>query len=433
MNRDDLEVDIDDGYAAQLTWADEFVRTAVEPLDHLLGHPCDMADPRRTALIPPLQRKVRAAGLWACHLGPELGGIGYGQVKLALLNEILGRSRCAPVVFGCQAPDSGNAEILAHYGTEQHKGRYLRPLLENEIVSCFSMTEPQGGSDPAEFTMQARLEDDTWVLDGEKWFTSNAAFSAFALVLAVTDPEAERHRRMSMFIVPTETPGFEILRNVASYGDLPGTGTHAYVRYSGVRVPAENLLGDRGAGFVVAQTRLGGGRIHHAMRSVGLAKSALHLMCERALSRSSGGRPLAERQLVQAMIADSWLEIEQFRLLVLRTAARIDRYKDYRRVRADIAAVKIALPKVVHDVAARAIQLHGSLGISDELPLARMVLDSFYLGIADGPTDIHRTNLARLILAGYEPYDDVFPSRHLPRLRSVALARYGDVLEGTPS
>jgi acyl-CoA dehydrogenase len=425
----DLEID-DEKYAGQLAWADEFVRTEVEPLDQLLGHPCDMADPRRAALVPPLQEQVRAAGLWACHLGPELGGPGYGQVKLAFLNEILGRSRCAPVIFGCQAPDSGNAEILAHYGTPEHKDRYLRPLLENEIVSCFSMTEPQGGSDPTEFVMAARLDGDSWVLDGEKWFSSNAAFSAFALVLAVTDPDAERHGRMSMFIVPTDTPGFEIQRNVANYGDLPGAGTHAYVRYNGVRVPADNLLGERGGGFVVAQVRLGGGRIHHAMRSVGLAKAALDMMCERALSRRSGGRALAERQLVQAMIADSWVEIEQFRMLVLRTAARIDRYNDYRRVRADIAAVKIALPKVVHDVAARAVQLHGSLGISDEMPLARMLLDSFYLGIADGPTDIHRTSLARLVLSEHAAYDDMFPSRHLPRLREAALAKYGDVLAG---
>jgi acyl-CoA dehydrogenase len=425
-----FDFEVDEEFAVQLAWAEDFVRSKVEPLDLLLGHPCDLADPRRAALIPPLQQEVRAAGLWACHLGAELGGPGYGQVKLALLNEILGRSRCAQVVFGCQAPDSGNAEILARYGTDEHKQRYLRPLLENSIVSCFSMTEPQGGSDPTEFVLRAEQDGGDWVLNGEKWFSSNAAFSAFALVLAVTDPDADRHRRLSMFIVPTAAPGFEIIRNVANYGDLPGTGTHAYVRYAEVRIPAENMLGERGGGFVVAQTRLGGGRVHHAMRSVGMARSALDMMCERALSRRSGGMPLSDRQLVQAMIADSWVEIEQFRLLVLRTAARIDEHDDYRKVRADIAAVKIALPKVVHDVAARAIQIHGSLGISDEMPLARMLLDSCYLGLADGPTDLHRISLARLILAEHHPTAGMFPTRHLPHLRAAALEQYAGELAG---
>ena len=422
------DFDVDEKFGAKLAWADEFVRANVEPLDQLLGHPCDMASPLRAKLIPPLQQEVRDAGLWACHLGADLGGPGYGQVKLALLNEILGRSRCAPVVFGCQAPDSGNAEILARFGSTEHKERYLQPLLDNNIVSCFSMTEPQGGSDPTAFTLRAGMDGDTWVLNGEKWFTSNAAFSAFALVLAVTNPDADRHRKMSMFIVPTDTPGFEIVRNVANYGDLPGTGTHAYVRYANVRIPAASMLGERGSGFVVAQSRLGGGRVHHAMRSVGLVKAALDMMCERALSRRSGGTSLADKQLVQAMIADCWLGIEQFRLLVLRTAWRIDKYDDYGKVRADIAAVKILLPKVVHDVAARAIQLHGSLGISDELPLARWLLDSFYLGLADGPTDIHRMSLARMILATHKPHEELFPSRHLPRLQTEARQQYADIL-----
>jgi acyl-CoA dehydrogenase len=244
-----FDFDVDDEFGSKLAWADEFVRTKVEPLDLLLGHPCDLTDPRRAALIPPLQQEVRDEGLWACHLGPDLEGLGYGQVRLALLNEILGRSRCAPVVFGCQAPDSGNAEILARYGTELHKERYLRPLLENKIVSCFSMTEPQGGSDPTEFVMRAERDGASWVLNGEKWFTSNAAFSAFALVLAVTDAEAERHRRLSMFVVPTGTPGFDILRNVANYRDLPGTGTHAYVRYTDVRVPARTCSESEATGL----------------------------------------------------------------------------------------------------------------------------------------------------------------------------------------
>jgi acyl-CoA dehydrogenase len=271
-------------------------------------------------------------------------------------------------------------------------------------------------------------DGDEWVVNGEKWFSSNARFASFVLLLAVTDPDAAPHRRMSMFVVPTDTPGFDILRNVANYGDEDGTGSHSYVRYINVRIPADHMLGGRGDGFVVAQTRLGGGRIHHAMRTVGLARSALDMMCERALSRRTRDGRLADFQLVQAMIADSWLELEQFRLLVLRTAWRIDRYNDYHKVRADIAAVKIALPKVLHDIASRAVQLHGSLGISDEMPLARMVLDSFYLGLADGPTEVHKTTLARLVLREHEPTEDLFPSRHLPKLRDEAYARFAGTL-----
>jgi acyl-CoA dehydrogenase len=425
-----LEFDVDEAFAAKLSWADEFVRREVEPLDHLLADPADIASPPRAALIPPLQRQVRQAGLWACHLGPELGGSGYGQVKLALLNEILGRSRCAPAVFGCQAPDAGNAEILARYGSPEQQATYLRPLLENNVTSCFSMTEPRGGSDPTAFTTTAEADGEDWVLNGEKWFTTNAAVAAFALVLAVTDSEADRHHRTSMFIVPTDTPGFEIVRNVECYGDEPSAGTHGYIRYTDVRIPAANMLGVRGQGFAVAQARLGGGRVHHAMRSIGLVRTALAMMCERALSRHSGGKPLADRQLVQGMIADSWLEIEQFRLLVLRTAWRMDAHCDQRTVRADIAAVKVALPRVVRNVAARAIELHGSLGISAELPLARMLLESFQLGLADGPTDVHRMSLARLILTAHAPSHDLFPSGHLPRMRAEAYQKHQETLAG---
>ena len=330
-----------------------------------------------------------------------------------------------PVVFGCQAPDSGNAEVLAHFGTAEHRERYLRPLLDNTIVSCFSMTEPQGGSDPTEFETRAVRDGEEWVITGEKWFTSNAAFAAFALVVAVTDPEAEGHRRTSVFIVPTDSPGFEIVRNVSIYGDPPNGGTHSYVRYDGVRVPGDHLLGHRVKGLLWPRSGSAAAGSITLCAPSAFSVVALDMMCERALTRRSGGRTLADRQLVQAMIADSWLEIEQFRLLVLRTAWRIDKFNDYRRVRADIAAVKIALPKVVHDVSARAVQLHGALGVSDELPLARMVLDSFYLGIADGATDVHRTSLARMVLSEHHGYDDDrFPSRHLPRLKDAAEAHF---------
>ena len=416
-------------FQQELDWVEAFVREEVEPVDFLVKHAWDMDDPVRQQLIPPLQEKVRERGLWATHLGPNLGGPGYGQVKLALLNEILGRTHSGPIVFGCQAPDSGNAEILAHYGTPELKERYLEPLLRNDIVSAFSMTEPQGGSDPTQFVTRAELDGDEWVINGEKWFSSHANFASFLIVLAVTDPDEPAHRRMSMFVVPKETPGVNILRNVPVYGH--DEGTHSYIRYEDVRIPKDHLLGGRGEGFVVAQTRLGGGRIHHAMRTVGVVKRAFDMMCERALSRVTKGEVLARKQLVQAMIADSWVQIEQFRLLVLRTAWKIDRYDDYMRVRADISAVKAAMPQVLHDVASRALQIHGSLGVSDEMPFGAMVLESFHMGLADGATEVHKVTLARQVLKDYKASDDLFPTMHLPRLRAHAHEKYDDLLYAT--
>jgi acyl-CoA dehydrogenase len=416
----------DPDYQRELDWADAFVREHVEPLDHLLDTPYDVVHPAFVKLVRPLQAQVRARGLWACHLGPELGGRGYGQVRLALLNEILGRSEFAPTVFGCQAPDSGNAEILAHYGTPEQKARYLRPLLDNEIVSCFAMTEPQGGADPKVFTTRAERDGDDWVITGRKWFASNARYASFFIVMVVTDPDAPPYQRMSMLIVPAGTPGLTIVRN-ASW-DPAHVPTHAYLEFDRVRVPAQNMLGAPGQAFVVAQVRLGGGRIHHAMRTLGQARRALDQTCERVLSRVTQGEPLARKQMVQEKIADSWIELEQFRLLVLRTAWRIDRHNDYKVVRKDIAAVKALIPKVLHDVASRALHLHGSIGVSTEMPFARQVLASYYLGLADGPTEVHKVTVAREVLAGHAPTDDLFPSYHLPRVQAAARDRYASEL-----
>ena len=421
------DFETDPEFQRELDWIDAFVREEIEPLDFIIGHPNDFTDPNRKQLIPPLQAEVKRRKLWACHLGPDLGGQGYGQMKLALMNEILGRAKCAPVVFGCQAPDSGNAEILAHYGTPAQKDRYLEPLLRNEICSCYSMTEPQGGADPKVFTCRAEIEGDEWVINGEKWFSSNARYSSFLIVMAVTDPEAPPYQRMSMFIVPTDTKGIEIVRNVAV--GYEREGAHAYIRYTDVRVPRDHLLGEPGQGFIVAQTRLGGGRIHHAMRTVGKIRHAFDLMCRRALSRETQGEVLAQKQLVQAMIADSWIDIEQFRLFVLRTAWKIDKTKNYKEVRADISAVKATMPRVYHDVYARALQVHGSIGLSTEMPFAAGVLDSFHMGLADGPTEVHKVTVARQVLGRYQGTEDVFPDYHLVRRRDAALAKYAHVLE----
>jgi acyl-CoA dehydrogenase len=415
-------------FQKDLDWIDKFVREEVEPLDYVLGHPYDVRDPKRNKLVRPLQAEVRKRKLWACHLGPELGGQGYGQIKLALMNEILGRSRFAPIVFGCQAPDSGNAEILAHYGTPDQKKRFLQPLLDNEIVSAFSMTEPQGGADPKVFKTKAELRGDDWVINGEKWFSSNAHLASFLIVMAVTDPNAKEYERMSMFIVPKETAGVEILRNLG-VGTHETEGSHAYIRYSDVHVPKDAMLGPRGGAFVVAQTRLGGGRIHHAMRTIGQVRKAFDMMCERVLSRETQGSRLADKQMVQEKIADSWMEIEQFRLLVLRTAWKIDRYKDYLKVRRDIAAVKALMPKVFHDVASRALFLHGSLGATGEMPFVEQVIQSFHMGLADGPTEVHKITLARQVLRDYKATDGLFPSQHIPKLRAAALKKYADRIE----
>jgi acyl-CoA dehydrogenase len=412
-------------FQAELDWVTAFVKDEVKPLDHIVDDPYDLRSPLRNELIRPLQQTVRDRGLWACHLGADLGGRGYGQVKLALLNERLGIANCGPIVFGAQAPDSGNAEILAHYGSAEQKTTYLEPLLNNDIVSAFSMTELQAGSDPREFRVTAVPDGDDWLINGDKWFTTNAKHASFLIVMAVTDPDASAYRRQSMFVVPAETPGVEILRDVRS--GMSET-THSYVRYANVRVPAASLLGERGEGFVVAQTRLGGGRVHHAMRSVGLVSYCLDMMAERALSRTIGGRELGNKQLIQEMIADSWGELEMFRLLVLRTAWRIDKYQDYRKVRGDIAAVKMITPTVLRNVASRALQVHGSLGVSEEMPFGDFILRSHVLGLADGPTEVHKVTVAKEALAGHTASEDEFPTQHLPRLRRAAELKYADVL-----
>ena len=417
-------------FQAKLDWADAFVREEVEPLDLLWP---DLVftppDERLRRVIDPLKQQVRDQGLWATHLGPDLGGQGYGQVNLCLLNEILGRSNWAPVIFGCQAPDTGNAEIIAHYGTEEQKERYLRPLLGGEIFSCYSMTEPHAGSDPTMFKTLAQRDGDEWVIDGWKYFSSNAKTSSFLIVMAVTNTDVSAYNGMSMFLVPTDTPGVNIVRNVGLAGEPMAEGSHALIHYENVHVPAEALLGGEGQAFAIAQTRLGGGRIHHAMRTIGLAQKALDMMCERALSRETQGSLLADKQFVQGFIADSYAQLVQFRLFVLYTAWTIDKYNDYRRVRKDIAAVKVVMPSVLHDIAMRAIQIHGALGVSNEMPFARMLMGASVMGLADGPTEVHKVTVARQVLRGYSASDDLWPTEHLPKRLAAAEAKFAEHLE----
>jgi acyl-CoA dehydrogenase len=415
------DFETDPQYQGLLDWADQFVTEEVEPLDlvwpRLQFTPLDEA--RRKA-IDPLKARVRQKGLWATHLGPELGGQGYGQLKLALLNEILGRSSWAPIVFGCQAPDTGNAEIIAHYGTPEQKERYLRPLLEGEVFSSYSMTEPQGGADPTQFTTSAVRDGDDWVINGWKYFSSNANTAAFLIVMVVTNPDVSPYQGMSMFLLPTDTPGVTIVRNVGLYGERDDEG---------VRVPDSALLGGEGQAFVIAQTRLGGGRIHHAMRTIGLAQKALDMMCERALSRQTAGSLLSDKQTVQGYIADSYAQLKQFRLMVLYTAWEIDKYNDYKKVRKDIAAVKVVMPTVLHDIAWRAMQVHGALGVTNEMPFLGMVTGAAVMGLADGPTEVHKTTVAKQVLRGYKATEDVWPTEWIPRKHDAAVAKFAGYLD----
>jgi acyl-CoA dehydrogenase len=414
----------------QLEWMRRFVAEEVAPIELLWPHHHHKVPPPwLKKVIDPLKDEVRRRGLWACHLSPDLGGRGFGQVKLSLMNEILAPYSWGPTIFGVQGPDTGNAEILAHYGTPEQKERYLRPLLAGELFSAFSMTEPQGGSDPTALRCRATRDGDDWVINGEKFFTSNSMEAAFLIVMVVTDPDAAPHQRMSMLLVPRDTPGIVTVRPTRFMGEPEDAIDHALIRYDDVRVPGENMLGGPGQGFEVAQTRLSGGRIHHAMRAVGQAQHAFDMACERVLSRTTRGGSLADQQLVQQAITDSYAQIEQFRLFVLRTAWRIDQGQGYtREIRRDIAVAKVLSARVVHDVVERAMHLHGALGVSDEMPFGGLWAQAAAYGIWDGPTEVHTTTAARLALREHRPAPGDYPTQWLPARLDAARGRYAEAL-----
>jgi acyl-CoA dehydrogenase len=424
------DFETDPEYQKKLDWANEFVREEVEPLDYVFPHKqfTPMTDVMRK-IIDPLKEEVRRQGLWATHHGPELGGQGFGQLKLALLNEILGRTLWASNVFGTQAPDTGNAEIIAHYGTPEQKDRYLQPLLDGDCFSSYSMTEPHAGADPTQFKTRAVKDGNEWVINGWKYFSSNAKTASFLIVMVVTNPDVSPYKGMSMFLVPTDTPGVNIVRNVGLYGEPLNEGSHALIHYEDVRVPEEALLGGEGQAFVIAQTRLGGGRIHHAMRTIGMAQKAIDMMCERALSRETAGSRLSDKQFVQGYIADSYAQLAQFRLFVLFTAWEIDKYNDYKRVRKDIATAKVVMPTVLHDIAWRAMQVHGALGTTNEMPFFQMIHGAGVMGLADGPTEVHKVTVARQVLHEYRPSDDTWPTEWIPKKIEAAREKFAQYLE----
>jgi acyl-CoA dehydrogenase len=346
-------------------------------------------------ILVEIRAKAREDGLWNVFMPDERYGAGLTNWEYGVICEEMGRSPAiAPMAFNCSAPDTGNMEILAEHGTDEQRARWLDPLLEGEIRSCFSMTEPEvAGSDPTTLRTLAELEDGEWVINGHKWFTSGAVGADVAIVMVVTDPDAHPYGRASMILVPTDNPGFDLVRPVSVMGHDGGPG-HCEIRYEDCRVPEANLLGPRQAGFVIAQDRLGPGRIHHCMRAIGTAERAIEMMCRRANSREAFGGKLADKQFVQDFVAKSRMEVEQARLLTLMAAWKMDTLGK-REARREISMIKVVAANVVMDVLDRAIQVHGALGMSDDTPLAGMWRFSRMLKVADGPDEVHKMVIAR--------------------------------------
>jgi acyl-CoA dehydrogenase len=345
-------------------------------------------------VLEELKGKAKGLGLWNLFLPDTEHGAGLTNLEYAPLCEIMGRSPLAPRVFNCAAPDTGNMEILAEFGTPEQKKRWLQPLLDGEIRSCFSMTEPEvSGADPTGLRTRADRDGDHYVINGLKWFTSGAVGARFAIVMAVTNPHAPAHQRQSQIIVPTDTPGFNLLRAVSVMGHAGGGG-HCEIRYENCRVPVSNRLGPEHGGFMIAQARLGPGRIHHCMRAIGMAERGFEIMCRHANTRVAFGGPIGEKQFVQEWVATSRMEIDQARLLVLYAAWKMDTYGK-QVARQEISMIKVVVPNMLMHVLDRAIQCLGSLGMSDDTPVAAMWREGRSLRIADGPDEVHKMVVAR--------------------------------------
>lgn len=412
-------------FEEKLAWMREFVREEVYPLETL-----DIDHLQFRELIKPLQEEVKKQKLWGVHLSPEQGGEGYGQVKLGLMHEILGASELGPPVFGVHAPDTGNSELIAVAGNEDQITRYGKPLLAGDLWSAFSMTEAGRGSDPTKLQTSAVLDGDEWVVNGTKFCVGNADRSDFHIVLVRTEDDegTAKHKRHSMLIVPTDSPGLTN-RRIGLMHDPTSEGlvhTHCEVTYEDVRVPAENLLGGRGEAFVLAQKRLGPGRIHHCMRWMGVSQRALDALCERAVSIEVHGSLLSEKEMVQDWVATSAAAIEASRLLTLQAAWKIDQV-GASGARQEIAMIKYHGAKVMHEVLDQAIQIHGALGFSTDMPLEQMYRWSRAARLYDGPDEVHKVGVAKRILRQYEPVD--VPTDHIPTRKAAAMEKYGPLIE----
>ena len=355
------------------------------------------ADPE---VMVDLRAEAKSLGLWNLFLPDENWGAGLSNHDYSVLCEHMGRSQIASRVFNCQAPDTGNAEIIAEFGTPEQQERWLKPLLEGEIRSCFSMTEPDvSGADPTGLRTRAERDGDEWVINGHKWFTSGAIGAEFAIAMVVTNPNGAPHERASMIIVPTDAPGFNLIRAVSVMGHTGGGG-HCEIEYHDCRVPAENLLGPENGGFAIAQARLGPGRIHHCTRSIGVAERAFEIMCKHANERESFGSKLSEKQFVQEWIASSRMEIDQARLLTQYAAWKMDT-AGKKEARQELSMVKVVVPNMMMNVLDRSIQCLGALGVSDDTPIASMWRNGRALRIADGPDEVHKMVIARRELRKY--------------------------------
>jgi acyl-CoA dehydrogenase len=352
-------------------------------------------DPHAEApLLGEIRAKAKALGLWNLFLPDAEWGAGLSNLDYSPLCEVMGRSPYGARAFNCQAPDTGNAEILAEFGSAEQKKRWLEPLLAGEIRSCFSMTEPEvSGADPTGLRTRVRRDGDHYVVDGRKWFTSGAFGAAFAIVMGVNDPEAPMHERATMLIVPTDTPGFRIARAVSVMGHVGGGG-HCEIEYENCRVPVANRLGPEGAGFVIAQARLGPGRIHHCMRAIGMAERGFEIMCRWANTRKAFGSTLGEKQFVQDWIAQSRMEIDQARLLTMYAAWKMDAHGK-KAARQEISMIKVVAPNMLMNVLDRVIQCLGALGVTDDTPVAAFWRHGRALRIADGPDEVHKMVIAR--------------------------------------
>ena len=353
-----------------------------------------------TRIVEELKKKARDEGLWNLFLPESQSGAGLTNLEYAPLCEIMGRVHWSPEVFNCSAPDTGNMEVLERYGTPEHKKQWLEPLLKGEIRSCFAMTEPEvASSDATNISGAIRREGDEYVIDARKWFITGAADERckVALVLGRSDPDGPRHAQHSIVLVPMDAEGVTVVRNMSVFGYDDQHG-HVEMTFEGVRVPASNLVGEEGGGFAIAQARLGPGRIHHCMRAIGMAERALDLMVDRARTREAFGRPLADQGLVRSAIAESRMQIDQARLLVLATAHAIDTV-GARAARAQVAAIKIVAARAACDVIDRAIQVHGGGGVSQDFPLARFYASARTLRLVDGPDEVHIRTVAKQELA----------------------------------
>jgi len=381
--------------------AREFMQKEIFPLEPSFGYKSFKE------MLPQLQKcreKVKQMGLFPPHIPGEYGGGGMSLLEFAHLSEELGRSFLGHYVFNCQAPDAGNMEILMGHGTDAQKERYLKPLVAGEIRSCFAMTEPEfAGSNPVWMGTTGKKDGNEWVVRGHKWFSTAVEGAAFSIVMAVTNPDAEDpYTRASMIIVPTGTEGFELLQNISVMGHRGSDyATHAEVALHGCRVPLENLLGAEGMGFIIAQDRLGPGRIHHCMRWIGICERAFDLMCQQAVSRElAPGKPLGTRQIVQEWIADSRAEINAARLMVLQAAWKIDKEGTY-AAREEISVIKYYVANTMQRVLDRALQAHGALGLTDATPLAFWYAHERAARIYDGPDEVHKTMVAKRILKNH--------------------------------